>query len=145
MKGVVGVELRAPKAGALPGCATPRHDVHLNFKALSTFRVNKSCEQETPAASTRIYSVTIVLVPPEVRLMTRTPRRAPFSHLQFFIPFFVLSLLGSASPSFAQRGASMGHPGGGAHFARAGHMSAAPLAPRSAHIPYQRSLSARRG
>ena len=26
MDGVVGVEFRAPKAGALPGCATPRHE-----------------------------------------------------------------------------------------------------------------------
>src|SRR6266700_1365811 len=27
----------APKAGALPGCATPRHEVHTHSKALSDF------------------------------------------------------------------------------------------------------------
>jgi hypothetical protein len=37
MDGVVGVECRAPKAGALPGCATPRHEVNIHFKALSDF------------------------------------------------------------------------------------------------------------
>jgi hypothetical protein len=34
MDGVVGVECRAPKAGALPGCATPRHEVRKDYKAL---------------------------------------------------------------------------------------------------------------
>lgn len=71
--------------------------------------------------------------------MTRTPRRASFSYPQRFIPFFALVLLTAASPSLAQRGASMGHAGGGAHFARTAHMSPAPLARRGAHIPYQRS------
>ena len=28
---------RAPKAGALPGCATPRHEVTSNYKALCRF------------------------------------------------------------------------------------------------------------
>jgi hypothetical protein len=70
--------------------------------------------------------------------MPCTSRRAVFSHPQTVIPFFVLFLLAPASPAFAQRGASMGH-GGGAHFARAAHMSPAPLARRGAHIPYQRS------
>ncbi len=27
----------APKAGALPGCATPRHEVAFNYRALSRF------------------------------------------------------------------------------------------------------------
>jgi hypothetical protein len=37
MDGVVGVELRAPKAGALPGCATPRLKGTIHSKALSNF------------------------------------------------------------------------------------------------------------
>jgi PDZ domain len=72
--------------------------------------------------------------------MPRTSRRAVFLHPQIFIPFFVLSLLAAPWPSFAQRGASLGHAGGGAHFARAAHLSPAPLARRGAHIPYQRSV-----
>src|ERR1700693_1697895 len=34
MDGVVGVEYRAPKAGALPGCATPRHLYGIDSTAL---------------------------------------------------------------------------------------------------------------
>jgi hypothetical protein len=30
-EGAVGVEFGAPKAGALPGCATPRHEVRDSF------------------------------------------------------------------------------------------------------------------
>jgi hypothetical protein len=70
--------------------------------------------------------------------MSPTSRRASLSHPRILVLFFALFLLAVASPSFAQRGASMGH-GGGAHFARAAHMSPAPLARRGAHIPYQRS------
>ena len=29
--GTLGMSYRAPKAGALPGCATPRHEVHYSF------------------------------------------------------------------------------------------------------------------
>src|SRR5713226_3104217 len=44
MHGAAGVELRAPKAGALPGCATPRQYVRPNYRALRRFlavRINK--------------------------------------------------------------------------------------------------------
>src|SRR5271156_5050007 len=34
MEGVVGVESCAPKAGALPGCATPRHLLRIDSTAL---------------------------------------------------------------------------------------------------------------
>ena len=71
--------------------------------------------------------------------MTRTSRREFVSCLRSLIPFFLLFLFTVASPAFGQHGASMGHAGGG-HFARGAHMSPAPLATRSAHIPYQRSM-----
>jgi len=38
MDGVVGVECRAPKAGALPGCATPRH--YARWRFYCTFRLS---------------------------------------------------------------------------------------------------------
>jgi hypothetical protein len=41
MDGVVGVECRAPKAGALPGCATPRRDERLDYTL---------CDSEAEAA-----------------------------------------------------------------------------------------------
>src|ERR1700730_7283078 len=45
MDGVVGVECRAPKAGALPGCATPRHDCGVvNSKALIDKTANRIVE-----------------------------------------------------------------------------------------------------
>ncbi len=34
MDGAVGVEFRAPKAGAVPGFATPRHEVRNDYKAV---------------------------------------------------------------------------------------------------------------
>ena len=71
--------------------------------------------------------------------MALTSRRASSSHPRILFPFFAFFLLAAASPSFAQHGAAMGHAGGGPHFARAAHMSPAPLAGRGAHIPYQRS------
>jgi hypothetical protein len=37
MDGVVGVSFRAPKAGALPGCATPRHSLRINSTAFYGF------------------------------------------------------------------------------------------------------------
>jgi len=37
MDGVVGVAGCAPKAGALPGCATPRQCVRPNYRALRRF------------------------------------------------------------------------------------------------------------
>ena len=37
MNGVVGVGFRAPKAGALPGCATPRQLLAIDSTALLNF------------------------------------------------------------------------------------------------------------
>jgi hypothetical protein len=33
---------RAPKAGALPGCATPRHEVRIHYKALPSSSLSKT-------------------------------------------------------------------------------------------------------
>jgi hypothetical protein len=37
MEGAVGIDFCAPKAGALPGCATPRHEVPFNYSVLWRF------------------------------------------------------------------------------------------------------------
>ena len=44
MDGVVGVECRAPKAGALPGCATPRPFVRINYTRLRNTDVSQPAD-----------------------------------------------------------------------------------------------------
>src|ERR1700732_4210674 len=67
MDGVVGVECRAPKAGALPGCATPRHEVRKDYKVLPNRTV-------APSVQFGLHGMN----PKTETVLTRTPcREAP--------------------------------------------------------------------